>query len=171
MALVLDGNGTMTVGNGDITGITRGAIESTAIGSGAVLQVVQGVLSSGPMTTSTSYSDTGLTVSISPTSTTSKILVLATVLSSAAGSQGVNSSTSWNIVRNSTQLIEVFQRTYSYAGGGIYTSMPTACSFLDSPSTTSSTTYKVQFKCNSAANMYVNGDGGSSVITVVEIAA
>ena len=40
MALVLDGNGTMTVGNGDITGITSGAIESTAIGSGAVLQVV-----------------------------------------------------------------------------------------------------------------------------------
>ena len=39
MALVLDGNGTMTVGNGDITGITAGAIESTAIGSGAVLQV------------------------------------------------------------------------------------------------------------------------------------
>jgi hypothetical protein len=38
MALVLDGNGTMTVGNGDITGITSGAIESTAIGAGALLQ-------------------------------------------------------------------------------------------------------------------------------------
>jgi len=39
MALVLDGNGSMTVGNGDITGLTTGAIETSAIGSGTVLQV------------------------------------------------------------------------------------------------------------------------------------
>ncbi len=41
MALVLDGNGTMTVGNGDITGLVAGALPSTVIGAGAVLQVVQ----------------------------------------------------------------------------------------------------------------------------------
>jgi len=50
MALVLDGNGTMTVGNGDITGITRGAIESTAIGTGAVLQVATFQFGSGAFT-------------------------------------------------------------------------------------------------------------------------
>ena len=38
MALVLDGNGTMTVGNGDITGINTGALPSTFIGSGAMLK-------------------------------------------------------------------------------------------------------------------------------------
>lgn len=171
MALVLDGNGTMTVGNGDITGLATGALPSNVIGAGAVLQVVQNTFSSSVITTSTSYSDTGLTATISPTSSTSKILVIVTPLSSAAGSQGINSSSSWNIVRNSTQILETVQRTYSYAGGGVYTSLPTASSFLDSPGTTSSTTYKVQFKCNTAANMYFNGDGGTSVITLMEIAA
>jgi len=39
MALVLDGNGSMTVGNGDITGLAAGALPSTVIGTGAVLQV------------------------------------------------------------------------------------------------------------------------------------
>ena len=39
MALVLDGNGSMTVGNGDITGLSDGAIETTALGTGTIIQV------------------------------------------------------------------------------------------------------------------------------------
>lgn len=138
--------------------------------TGNILQVVSNTFSNSVITSSTSYSDTGLTATITPTSSSSKILVVVTALSSAAGSQGINSSSSWNIVRNTTQITETVQRTYSYAGGGIYTSLPTASSFLDAPATTSSTTYKVQFKCNTAANMYLNGDGGTSVITLMEIA-
>lgn len=153
--------------------ISNGKVTTSAQPVGAVLQVVQNTFSTSVGTSSTTYVDTGLTVSITPTSSTSKILVVVTALSSAAGSQGINSSSSWNIVRNTTQLMETVQRTYSYAGGaaGIYTSLPTASAFLDSPATTSTTTYKVQQKCNTAANAYINGDGGTSVITVMEIAA
>jgi hypothetical protein len=79
MALVLDGNGTMTVGNGDITGITSGAIESTAIGSGAVLQVVANYPSSAVAYTQavSSYAEitTAYRTSITPKSTNSILLL------------------------------------------------------------------------------------------------
>jgi hypothetical protein len=82
MALTLDGNGTMTVGNGDITGITKGAIESSAIGAGAVLQVISTTKTDTFSVTNSDFVDvTGLSVTITPTSATSKILVMAHVLS------------------------------------------------------------------------------------------
>ena len=78
MALVLDGNGTMTVGNGDITGLAAGALPSTVIGAGAVLQVVTATYSTESDYNSVSFADTGLTATITPTSATSKILILVT---------------------------------------------------------------------------------------------
>ena len=77
MALTLDGNGTMTVGNGDITGITRGAIESTAIGTGAVLQLVSMSSASQFSSSSVTYADIGLTATITPISSSSKIIIIA----------------------------------------------------------------------------------------------
>ena len=56
MALTLDGNGTMTVGNGDITGLAAGALPSTVIGAGAVLQVVQYAANPGTFSSSSTYS-------------------------------------------------------------------------------------------------------------------
>ena len=55
MALVLDGNGPMTVGNGDITGLAAGALPSTVIGAGAVLQVVNATTIAAISTSSTSF--------------------------------------------------------------------------------------------------------------------
>ena len=75
MALVLDGNGTMTVGNGDITGLVAGALPSTVIGAGSVLQVVS-VTKEDTFSTATvgTFVDiTGLSATITPLSTSSKI--------------------------------------------------------------------------------------------------
>ena len=147
MALVLDGNGTMTVGNGDITGITRGAIESTAIGAGAVLQVVQSNYSTTVTVSTNTYTDTGLSASITPTSATSKILVLVEQAFYAAAPSG-GTGGGIKLLRGSTDIYNP-QPTDGVGPYGHYVSAPglyTAISmrYLDSPATTSSTTYKIQ---------------------------
>jgi hypothetical protein len=79
MALVLDGNGTMTVGNGDITGLAAGALPSSVIGAGAVLQVVANYPSSAVAYTQavSSYAEisTAYRTSITPISASSILLL------------------------------------------------------------------------------------------------
>ena len=86
MALVLDGNGTMTVGNGDITGLVAGALPSTVIGAGAVLQVATFQFGSVATGTGTIPLDDTIpqitegtefmTLAITPTSATSKLVII-----------------------------------------------------------------------------------------------
>jgi len=166
MALTLDGNGTMTVGNGDITGITRGAIESTAIGAGAVLQVVSNDTVAAFSTASTSMVSTGITGSITPTNTSSKILVFVNL-----GSV-YNASTSgqprWTLYRGATDLgPSNFGEIYSSAGGIVASAY---FSYLDSPSTTSSTTYTVYLRTNTGT-AYTGFDSSRVSVTMMEIAA
>ena len=186
MALVLDGNGTMTVGNGDITGITRGAIESTAIGAGAVLQVVSATKTDTFSTGATSFTDvTRLSASITPTSSTSKILVLLTFNLTGTNAAG---GAAYQLVRGSTAIcIGDLAGSRPQASGGMgYVPDPNSYttisgSFLDSPATTSSTTYKVQVYGPSSVyvNRTQNDTNGTqiynartaSTITVMEIAA
>lgn len=107
MALTLDGNGTMTVGNGDITGITAGAIESTAIGSGAVLQVVANYPSSAIYYTHavSTYAEisTAYRTSITPKSTNS-ILILEWVGLVGANFSGNISTMKFYDVTNSAEV-------------------------------------------------------------------
>jgi hypothetical protein len=141
MALVLDGNG-------DITGLTTGALEATAIGAGAVRQIVQGEYTTSSSSSSTSYVDTGLSATISPTSSSSKILVIVSQSIFIAGSQQGMASL-LNIVRGSTQIWESANhgvQTYDQGGSGVESGASIALNYLDSPNTTSSTTYKTQIK-------------------------
>jgi hypothetical protein len=176
MALVLDGNGTMTVGNGDITGLTRGAIESTAIGAGAVLQVVQGSEeTSTSISTTTTPTDTTITASITPSSTSSKILILYSgqwyPYNSGSGSVIYMSG---RIVRGSTSIRAyddyAMAVNWPSAFGGIFY-MPVAMTYLDSPATTSSTTYKIQIYASSSnpAGAFLRTTKGQ--IVLMEIAA
>ena len=86
MALTLDGNGTMTVGNGDITGLVAGALPSTVIGAGAVLQVVSSTLTTSTSSTSTTDVSIGLSASITPSSASSKIFVMYNLQGSTTNS-------------------------------------------------------------------------------------
>jgi hypothetical protein len=178
MALTLDGNGTMTVGNGDITGLVAGALPSTVIGTGAVLQVVSTTKTDTFSTASTSFVDlTGLSVSITPTSTTSKILVFVATNYGPSATSGLSV---FNLVRDSTNISQPATAP-TYAGTAVpYINLADGCmpfgfNFLDSPATTSSTTYKVQVKMNTGT-LYVNrrlstDTVSTSTITVMEIAA
>jgi hypothetical protein len=140
-------------------------VQAAAQPAGSVLQVVTGSYAVGVNTTSTSYVDTGLTATITPTSATSKILVIVSQSGLATGTSasGVNSC----LVRNSTQLIE-FASYYMYSTTG--SPVGASATYLDSPSTTSATTYKTQYKRGTGSgNVYANDNNTTSTITLMEI--
>ena len=166
MALVLDGNGTMTVGNGDITGLVAGALPSTVIGAGAVLQVVQGTFGPSDTTTSSStFIDTGLSASITPTNSSSKILVM---VSQDMGKQTNDLNAIIQLVRGSTALATILNAYTASSASLLY--INTGYTYLDSPATTSSTTYKTQVR---SSNGLASARFGAITATIIlmEIAA
>ena len=151
---------------------------------GHVLQVKQAVKSDTQTTTASDFVDvTGLSVSITPSSTSSKILVYSNVL--CVGT--VSAAGAWTrIVRDSTAIgiadtagSRIRAAAFGYAPDGGDTRQH-ATMFLDSPSTTSAITYKAQFSANATNTAYINrtqseNDStayarGISTITVMEIA-
>jgi hypothetical protein len=162
-----------------------GTIAAAALPAGSVLQVVSttktSVFSSTAVSTWTDI--TGLTVSITPSSTSNKILV----------SFSINAVSNVNnifirLVRNSTAICigdAASTRTQS-SSGNFYTNANSRAVqtgsnlYLDSPSTVSATTYKLQFLQTGVGTVYVNQAGGdtdgadatrtASTITVQEIA-
>ena len=129
---------------------------------GHVLQVVEAEYSTQTDVSSTSYADSGLSVTITPTSTSSKIYVITNVhcYINGTGLIGVN------VVRGSTQIVEANKAL----GFDDNASTVAALTKLDSPSTTSATTYKVQIKKTSfTGTARINQQDGGSRITVMEI--
>jgi hypothetical protein len=144
-------------------------------GGGKVLQVVSATYSTLSFTTSASYVDTGLTASITPSLSTSKILVLVNHANSKANNanNGTQLTAQFNLVRTSTEL------TYNNMGFNHITTTNGSTKeffsqqnfmYLDSPSTTSSTTYKTQYKTEISTRVEIN-DGGVSSIILLEIGA
>jgi hypothetical protein len=127
---------------------------------GHVIQVVSVTKTDTFTTASTTFVDvTGLSVSITPSSTSSKILVMATVPGSA---NPATVAIQMRLVRDSTGIAigdAAGSRTQvSMAGMPASTSETTAMGvdFLDSPSTTSAITYKIQIRGNTANTVAVN---------------
>lgn len=158
-------------------------------GAFRVLQVVQTVKTDTFSTSSTSFVDvTGLTATITPSSTSSKILIVAQVVGgggSGAGDRGIfrfnggNSSTFVGAAAGN-RLQAWGQAGYTQAVGDYHLAFVSTGMYLDSPSTTSATTYAVQTRSVQGTN-YVNRtetdtDANTttryaSSITVMEISA
>jgi hypothetical protein len=149
---------------------------ATPSGGGKVLQVVYASTTTTVTVATTTLTDTGLTASITPTLSTSKILVIANVqqfsnrLSGYIGTKG-------RLLRGSTTILDYPDDTFTAInGGGSSASLcgPVPMTYLDSPATTSSTTYKVQgapyTTANSASIAYQYGNGPST-ITLIEVGA
>ena len=123
-------------------------LQRTAMPSGSVIQTVTKEISSQDSVTSSTATDTALTLSITPTKSNSKIFALA---SFNAG--GVNSADAvfLSLFRGSTQ-ITAMGGTYSNASGSAaYGS--TCLSVLDAPNTTSAVTYTVKFHGNNGTHL------------------
>jgi hypothetical protein len=167
MALVLDGNGTMTVGNGDITGLVAGALPSTVIGAGAVLQVVQAVYTTPQSTTSTSYVSAGAAATITPTSSTSKILAQVSVNCG----NGTNQWHYQTLYRASTNIAGGSGNAGGYLNNNSGDYLTTInFQILDSPATTSATTYTLYQKCGGGATIRAQVDAMPTYITLIEVA-
>ena len=173
-----DASGTLLSNVSDIT--------TAQLPAGSVLQVVSTTKTDTFTTTSTSFVEiTGLTASITPTSSTSKILILVSV----TGSQSVGTNDAFiGLFRDSTQ-IDLGDASGSRVSHSFLLNSSNSgwtvngfTNFLDAPSTTSAITYAVRARVPTTATLFINrsqndpdsvtGSGRSvSAITLMEIAA
>ena len=123
-------------------------------GGGKVLQVVQGTDTSSRSSSSTNYVTGTINASITPSATGSKVLVHIT---------GTMRNGTFNIYRASTDLGG--GQGFGQTNGDEVIS---AIHYLDSPSTTSATTYTGYMKASNGGTVYF-GRGGYTVITLMEI--
>lgn len=170
------GNSTV-ISDGSVTTakIADNAITRPKMGyAGAVLQVVNSVYSSSMTTTSTTFVDSGITATITPSSATSNILVIVNV------NGGTTSAVAYRLVRNSTALsvstIGTINGTFgAYPANGNLVSAA-GFNFVDSPATTSATTYKIQLAVDTGTASINRRTvdltfGYTSSITLLEIEA
>jgi hypothetical protein len=138
---------------------------------GGVVQVVQGTYTATDSTTSTAYVPSGLSTSITPKFSTSNILVS---VCTNGYCPAANLQMNMTIYRNSTNLVAQGQGNLYSAGSS--TQAPWSLLYLDSPATTSSTTYTPYFKNtgNAGGTIYFNiphaGGQPTATIVLMEIA-
>ena len=158
-----------TPASGVLTNCT--GVVAAALPAGSVLQVVSAYYHTNQSTTSTSFVATNLTASITPRSTSSKILIivnLASFFNTVANGTGY-----WTIYRNSANIAPLgsgnaanFGTIYNTSGVVLSNS---GGAYLDSPATTASTTYTAYFSSGSGTAVQINGNAGNSNITLMEI--
>jgi hypothetical protein len=138
--------------------------------TGGILQVVQGTATTNTTTTSSTFVTTGLSATITPSSTSSKILIFAQPL---VYTNNASTGPILTIYRGGTNL-GVGTYTYPALGWAFANGSTLGSSFsinyLDSPATTSATTYTVYFLSTSGGTCGVNQYNTPSTITLMEIA-
>ena len=186
-----------TLGNGvdtsfvDLKGGTSGQVLSKASNTdldfswiaapqGKLLQVVSATTTTATTIASATLTDTGITASITPTSASSSILVLVTAefkhFRNGAGFTGIAAE----LLRGSTTIAD-WNKTdadefdfiqYAGSSANTYKSGTTSVVYLDSPATTSSTTYKLQARgYDSSVSVTFQKNSAISTITLMEIGA
>jgi hypothetical protein len=168
------------------------SIPKAALPTGSVLQVVSTTKTDVFSTSSTGSVDiTGMSATITPTSASSRILVMVKMMVGNSGAQ--NTGFTFQLFRNSTQINlgdAAGSRTRGFSGSeegistntfGQYQSYDYSTLFLDSPSSTSALTYKITVSLTNTNTFYINSTGadtdtntyprGTSNIILMEIAA
>jgi hypothetical protein len=135
-------------------------------GAFRVLQVINVPYATFASSTSATYTDSGMTATITPSATSSKILM---IISTTAYSNSASTGMGLRLVRGTTTL-----RTnvgYCFSTGGSQSSDPNF-NYLDSPNTTSATTYKLQFsRTDGGGTVFINPNNNEGYITLMEISA
>ena len=138
-------------------------LPSSALPTGSVLQVINSNFTTIQSTTSSSPVSTTLTASITPKASTNKIYIS---VSSVGGQSSSGRSSRFYIYRGATQLTTTECNDNS---GLLY--FPICMTWLDSPATTSATTYTIYFATDGVGTNYFGQANSPSVITLMEIAA
>jgi hypothetical protein len=165
-----DSNSDRTLNLPDNSGTLLSNASTAGFPAGSVLQVVNANFSTEVLSTTTTFADTGLTASITPTSASSKVLVL--VNHSGVGKQGGDTRVRIRLLRNSTDILLIENNAGWTASSAFNRIGSSSTSFLDSPATTSSVTYKTQFSlADGSGTVGLQFDSSRSTITLMEIAA
>jgi hypothetical protein len=147
--------------------------DGAAAGGGKVLQVVSATTATSTSIITATYTDTTITATITPTSATSKILVLASSIAYLYRATGNEFGAGARLLRGATVLY-TNQNSMGIGGenvGGKSLSNMNSWVYLDSPATTSATTYKIQAKTDGTAEVRFQVSSDTSVITLLEIGA
>ena len=123
-----------------------------ALSSGKVLQFLSMTGPSEIYSTSATFADTGLTLAITPSATSSKVFVLAQIKTTGQDNSSDRGGKVGLQILKSSSIIYGPIESAIYVGGPSSVNRQsqnwTQLQYLDSPSTTSATTYKLQFNCN-----------------------
>jgi hypothetical protein len=152
-----------------LTQVTGDGLATSGLPAGAVLQVIYASTTTEASSSSATFVDTGLTAAITPSASSSKILIIYSVQQFNTAALGYGHL---KLVRGSTDL-----ETHGFGNyAGSSTIMSTSSyQHLDSPATTSATTYKIQFNRNGGGGTVycqyddTNGEGVSTMV-LMEIA-
>jgi len=168
-----------------------GTIGTDKMPSGSIIQTLSMTLTGASSAQGNSYTDTGLTLDITPISTSSKVLVTGFVNVAENYFRSyiivVRDSTTLAVGDSASNRPQVYSATAATNGWDTYDISPIPINILDSPNTTSQVTYKIQYKdyqgtSNSASAIaYINRSHSDrdnafydprtvSVLTVQEIA-
>jgi hypothetical protein len=140
-------------------------------GGGKVLQVVMGTTTTAATNSTNTYADTNLTATITPSSVTSKVLVMAMNGSIQKGPGNAANEIAIRLMRGATQIGGVISGLYTNTA--VLNKQTSAIyNYLDSPATTSATTYKTQFmNTGNASYVLCQANDEQSVIILMEIGA
>ena len=147
---------------------TLGDLGIATTGTGKVLQVVQDTDVGGNATNSSSYQSCGLSATITPSSTSSKILILSNSVVDAQSAREFAAT----IFRGGTDLAaSVGNGNEGFIGADNTGRSPSSIMFLDSPSTTSATTYEIKFRSKNSTTVEFPPYGSiTATLILMEIA-
>jgi hypothetical protein len=164
------GNGAVTDAKIDTMAASKltGSIASTSMPTGSILQVVNATSTTSVSTTSSSFADTGFSASITPSSTSSKILLLGNFTCHANTNGLIYKLTAY---RDGTTNLGHATWGFSWIYGASTTIVgECAVNYLDSPATTSSVTYNIYHAISGSGTGYFTYNGARSGFTLMEIA-
>ena len=169
-------------GDGTIGGVSAGGygLTDADMPSGSVVQVVYAGSqpSVGVTTTSSSFTDTGMSATITPSSSSNKVYIMTAVHIYL----GIAAANAWHrcnfdLRRGATSIYEMADTANGYSfslystDANDRTMMKTTFPYLDSPATTSSVTYSLYFNSPNSYTTIINPTYGKSEMTLMEIKA
>jgi len=147
-------------------------IPAAAMPAGSILQVINSAYSTITSSTSSTFANLGLSASITPLSSTSKILIIVSL--GGISKTAAATCTQTQLLRG-VSVISYIDTVIGYTNSAVTSSSSASINYLDSPATTSATTYSIQFANQAAVgtvtiNNYTGALNTVSTMTLMEIA-
>lgn len=151
------------------------AVDAGLGSAGKILQVVRATDSTGRVTSSTSFVDASLSVSITPTSASNSIYVVSNVLASTVDADGSTSEAFLQITDSSDVALSGAERGILAIGVSGATFVRADSNFqligIDSPASTSAQTYKLRFSARSGTVTTLKNNLNTAQLLAIEVAA